>query len=708
VTVTGTPPIEPSVRVYLADLVHEHSRYRTFPYAAGCVGGYARARLGRRIAVEVFRNPAELAQAVACAPPDVLGFSHYIWNACLSSEFARRIKRMSPGTVVVMGGPHYPEDGEQQRLFLRARPEIDFYVHREGEIPFTGLLEALLDRDMSPAAFKAEGVRIPACHYVQGDALIAPPPGEKLLDLDEVPSPYLSGLFDKFFEDGSFSPLTQTKRGCPFACTFCVEGLEFYNRLGRASPQRFGDELAYIAERIAPERVLMLADANFGMYRDDLEFCRRIADMQARYGWPRQIEVTTGKNHKERIVEANAIVGGAFRLLAALQSTNPATLDNIKRRNIAAADLVAVGRYAEELGQRSYSELILGLPGDDVAAYLRSIEDSVEAGLERIQLYPLILLPGTELESAASRDHFGLDTRFRVMPHCFGTYAFAGERFAGGEIVEMVVANRDLSFDDYVYCRQFGLTVELFYNDFYLRELRGFLRHLGIPLFEFVRACHEQLAHFPADLASLYERLSAAIRRELWTTREGCEEFLRSSPDLDRYLSGPDTHSLGILKAIGVVDCTRSIHAVAERAATKVLADHGRTEATLLEYLEDLMAFSLMRRADLLHGAAACTQTFRFDFAAIAADGFRGDPAEHRLSAPVQLDFWHDPAQQAEIERLNALDVDPVSRMVETVFPTYVSKVDRHFRHFGAARAATAREGIAPRSDSRRRVQAGR
>jgi len=677
-----------SIRLFLADLVHAHSRYRTFPYGLGCVGSYARARLGERVRVDIFRDPADLARALAAETPDVLGFSHYIWNACLAQEFARRVKVAHPKTVIVMGGPHYPEDADRQEEFLSERPEIDFYVHREGEIPFAALLEALIEADLDAEALKASGKAIPACHMLCDGSLVAVPTHEKLTDLDQIPSPYLTGLLDKFFDGGRYSPLMQAKRGCPFACTFCVEGLDFYNRLGHASPQRFGAELEYVARRIDPSRVLMLADANFGMYRDDIEFCHRIADVQSRHAWPTQIEVTTGKNHKERIVEANSIVNGAFRLLAALQSTNPATLDNIKRRNISEADLVAVGRHAEDLGQRSYSELILGLPGDDVAAYLRSIEASIEVGLERIQLYPLILLPGTELESGTARRRFGLQTRYRVMPHCYGVYELDGETFPGGEVVEMVVANNDLSFDDYVYARQFGLSVELFYNDFYLRELRGLLRFLDIPVFEFVRACHDRLAEFPADLGELYRRLAEAIRRELWTSRAECERFLRETPDLERYLSGPDTHSLGILKAMGVVACTRSIHDVARRAAGELLRRHGHASPAMLDYLEDLLQFSLMRRADLLDGKPEYTGRFRFDFQAIAEAGFRCDPREHRLGAPVVLRFWHDDGQCAEIDRLNALDVDPAQRMVETVFPNFVSKVDRHFRRFASVAAA--------------------
>ena len=41
---------------------------------------------------------------------------------------------------------------------------------------------------------------------------------------DCVPSPYLTGLLDKFL-DGKYIPSFETARGCPFSCHFAIKAL---------------------------------------------------------------------------------------------------------------------------------------------------------------------------------------------------------------------------------------------------------------------------------------------------------------------------------------------------------------------------------------------------------------------------------------------------------------------------------------------------
>jgi radical SAM superfamily enzyme YgiQ (UPF0313 family) len=61
---------------------------------------------------------------------DVVGFSTYVWNAQISLEAARRLKRRKPEMLVIFGGPNVPDGPEE---FLRSNSFIDIAVHNEGE-----------------------------------------------------------------------------------------------------------------------------------------------------------------------------------------------------------------------------------------------------------------------------------------------------------------------------------------------------------------------------------------------------------------------------------------------------------------------------------------------------------------------------------------------------------------------------------------------
>jgi radical SAM superfamily enzyme YgiQ (UPF0313 family) len=68
--------------------------------------------------------------------------------------------------------------------------------------------------------------------------------------------------------------MIETNRGCPFKCTFCVQGSDYYDRVAQFPADQVIEELTYIARRI--KKVcpsigsLAIADANFAMFKRDL------------------------------------------------------------------------------------------------------------------------------------------------------------------------------------------------------------------------------------------------------------------------------------------------------------------------------------------------------------------------------------------------------------------------------------------------------
>ena len=131
---------------------------------------------------------------------DLVGFSIYVWNERISLEIARRLKAIKPEIKIVMGGPQVPD---QPMAWMEAHPWVNMVVHNEGERAFLAILE-----DSGLPWDGPDSVRF-----------------DRLTNIDEIPSPFLSGTFDALMAanpDEKWIGLWETNRGCPFRCTFCL------------------------------------------------------------------------------------------------------------------------------------------------------------------------------------------------------------------------------------------------------------------------------------------------------------------------------------------------------------------------------------------------------------------------------------------------------------------------------------------------------
>ncbi len=193
--------------VYLGDLTYTTLSLATdaFPLNIGFIAAFAQQRFGKEIDLKLFKYVDDLEQAISERPPDILGLSNYPWNFNVGLEFFRMCREVSPKTLCVMGGPNIPLEDEARATFVRRNPLIDFYAYLEGEEAFASFLvramETGLDRDkMKSMPIDGFIHRLSDREVMSGTFL------PRRRNLDEIPSPYLTGYMDKFF-DGKLSPM---------------------------------------------------------------------------------------------------------------------------------------------------------------------------------------------------------------------------------------------------------------------------------------------------------------------------------------------------------------------------------------------------------------------------------------------------------------------------------------------------------------------
>ncbi|MGH7485874.1 MAG: B12-binding domain-containing radical SAM protein, partial [bacterium] len=414
------------MRVYLADLGHNQLTISSdiYPICVANCATYVTAHLDRRepLEVRIFREPQDLKKALDSSPPDVLGLSSFAWNHNLAVHFARYAKRRNPATVTLMGGPHYPLTLPEMETWLRGMPEIDIAVRGptyEGERAFLNIIRRLVDAKLDLEQVQADPV--PGNDWIRdrGGEFVRGPEVERIRDLDEIPSPYLTGWMDPYYETGYF-PMLQIARGCPFTCQFCNSAVKSNSKVFAHSIENVCADLLYLAERVKPELPVCFADDNFGMYERDEGVADYIAFLQDKYCWPKYIRTTTGKNQAERIIRVMRKVRGTLPMTSAVQSLNPLVLENIKRSNIKLETYAEIQREVHAQGMQSYGELILSMPGETRETFMHSVRDLLGTGVNRISAHQLMLLHGAPLANPDQREKFGFRTKFRVVARNIG------------------------------------------------------------------------------------------------------------------------------------------------------------------------------------------------------------------------------------------------------------------------------------------------
>lgn len=635
--------------IYIADLTHTQGGIQalTFPLGTAFVATYAKHALGDDFEFKLFKFPDRLSEAINEGSPRVLALSNYSWNLELGCKLAAWAKRRHPNLIVVMGGPNFPVSKDEKLKFLQQRSVVDVYIESEGEVGFAKLLRKLDEYRFDIAAFKYSHERVTNCTYLSGNELIE---GgiERIQDVNTIPSPYLTGTMDEFFEF-PLSPMIETTRGCPFSCSFCADGLVTKNKIVSFDHNRVLAELNYIAEHVKCSDEINITDLNFGMYARDVETARSIAEIQDKFKWPRLIKGSAGKNRSERIIETATLLKGSWVVGSALQSSDQEVLKNIKRSNISTESFQEFVRFMHSTDKKAstYCEVILALPGDTKAKHFESIRVGVESQMNTVKLYQAMLLSGTDMASQETRAKFGFLTKFRVMAGGVGIYKFGEEEIPVAEIQEIIVGSKDMSFEDYASCRAMCLLIETYYNNSMSEEIFTAMRAMALSVSDFLVYLHEHTELYNATVKAIFDRFDVATRNNLYGTHEEAEAAAMNPDILALYLSG----ELGFNE---VLECKAQLYfemeetqAVLLSALSMYLAEKEMLTDAVQNYFDQLGIFTLCKKRQIINSDLVIERCFNYDFEAIDALNYEVDPRNiQHAGQDLCFKFFHDQEQK--------------------------------------------------------------
>ncbi len=517
------------MRVLLADLCYERRSPSPLPvpYAIANIAAAVTAQIPDA-AITIVRTIPQYYAAIESQAFDIAGFSHYVWNAQLGRHAATHLKTRQPDCLTVFGGPQLPIHPTQQEAYVRAMTCADVFIEKEGERAFVDFV-----LDTTPV--------LPSTRYMRAGNFIAAPLVQRILDLDTIPSPYLNGSLDAFLEQG-FTPMVENNRGCPFACDFCGEGDAYHTRIGRKSLARLKAEYLYVAERMTTLRHLQhwdtvyFTDSNTGMYPQDVELCTYLRDLQAVYGWPARILTSTGKNQQARILSCVELLNGALVMTASVQSTSPIVLKHVWRQNVSTDVLITAAR-GNGVGHRSYSEIILALPGDSYQRHLDTIRDMVNCHVHELAIVQLMILPDTPMADPAYQARFGLQTKWRLLTKGFAAVPVGAERRVSVEHEQIGVGTAEMPFSDYLRARVADLLVAVFYNGVCSAETFTAIAAQDVPLFTYVQGVID--APKPPRLQRVLDDFLAYVGTdELFDSEDAVTQFVATLQTTEQLEAG--------------------------------------------------------------------------------------------------------------------------------------------------------------------------
>ena len=294
--------------------------------------------------------------------PRIIGIGVYIWNASETAELIHILKKVSPDTLIVLGGP---EAGyHPHRVDFSG---ADYIISGEGESAFYALCRQILD-----------GV----------------PPSERFIraplpDLKSIVLPYCAYSDEDVAHRYVY---VEASRGCPFECEFCLSSID--EKVRNFPLDKILAEFELLWERGV--RSFKFIDRTFNL---NMRFANAILDFFLSKEPPYFAHFEVIPDHFPESLRAkiSRFPAGALQLEIGIQTLDPAIAAGINRP-LKLEKIFDNLRFLEnETHAHMHLDLIVGLPGESLEGFGANLDKLVSLTHSEIQIGILKKLSGTTL-----------------------------------------------------------------------------------------------------------------------------------------------------------------------------------------------------------------------------------------------------------------------------------------------------------------------
>ena len=304
-----------------------------------------------------------IAEKILEEKPSIVGLGIYIWNATESAQLIQIIKKVSPQTKIVLGGP------EVTYLPFRVNfDNADFIIQGEGDLAFYELCKSIIDK--TPPKDKIIKMSAPA--------------------LKEISTPY------KYYTDEDIKNryiYVEVSRGCPFECEFCLSSMD--EKVRAFELDDILNEFEILWQRGV--RNFKFIDRTFNL---NMKTANNILDFFLEKEPPYFAHFEVIPDHfpasiREKIKQ---FPHGALQLEIGIQTLNLDIANNISRQLKLDKIRENIAFLENETHAHMHLDLIVGLPGETLDSFGKNLDELVSLASCEIQIGILKKLSGTYIE----------------------------------------------------------------------------------------------------------------------------------------------------------------------------------------------------------------------------------------------------------------------------------------------------------------------
>ena len=310
------------------------------------------------------QRPIDIAEDVLNRLPSIVGFGVYIWNIAETSEVIAILKTLNPELIIILGGPEISYESEASPAYCDA----DYIIRGQGDFAFAKLCREILgNRRPLPKIIDA-----PAFH-----------PKELTLPYD-----YYSN------EDIRQRVIyVEASRGCPFKCEFCLSSLD-----KTALPfdiEQFLAAMQSLYQRGA--RHFKFVDRTFNLNIKTGQKILLFFLQKPLHDLFLHFELIPDRLPAELKSLIQLFPPGCLQFEIGIQTFNPQVQKNISRKQDHEKTLLNLKFLRTETGVHLHTDLIAGLPGENLQSFAAGFDLLVSLKPHEIQLGILKRLRGTPI-----------------------------------------------------------------------------------------------------------------------------------------------------------------------------------------------------------------------------------------------------------------------------------------------------------------------